>query len=109
MDIIKKLESIHERYKYLEERLSDPEIVSNVKEYTKTSKEYKDLQPIMNHLEDYQRYQKEVIGAEELLSSDDPEFSLFRNWRCSGLVFHWWVGDCLHIGESGSTLPKGAM
>ena len=73
MDIIKKLESIHERYKYLEERLSDPEIVSNVKEYTKTSKEYKDLQPIMNHLEDYQRYQKEVIGAEELLSSDDPE------------------------------------
>jgi peptide chain release factor 1 len=73
MDIIKKLESIHERYKYLEERLSDPEIVSNVKEYTKTSKEYKDLQPIMNHLEDYKRYQKEVVGSEELLSSDDPE------------------------------------
>ncbi|MBK7466072.1 MAG: peptide chain release factor 1 [Saprospiraceae bacterium] len=26
MDIIKKLETIHERYKYLEERLSDPEV-----------------------------------------------------------------------------------
>ena len=67
MDIIKKLETIHERYKYLEERLSDPEVVSNVKEYTKTSKEYKDLQPIMNHLVDYKKYQNDILGAQELL------------------------------------------
>ena len=73
MDIIKKLETIHERYKYLEERLSDPEVVSNVKEYTKTSKEYKDLQPIMNHLVDYKKYQNDIQGAQELLQSDDVE------------------------------------
>ncbi|MGB3196088.1 MAG: peptide chain release factor 1 [Saprospiraceae bacterium] len=73
MDIIKKLETIHERYKYLEERLSDPEVVSNVKEYTKTSKEYKDLQPIMNHLVDYKKYQNDILGAQELLQSDDVE------------------------------------
>ncbi len=73
MDIIKKLETIHERYKYLEERLSDPVVVSNVKEYTKTSKEYKDLQPIMNHLVDYKKYQNDIQGAQELLQSDDVE------------------------------------
>ncbi|MBK7224140.1 MAG: peptide chain release factor 1 [Saprospiraceae bacterium] len=71
--MIKKLETIHERYKYLEERLSDPEVVSNVKEYTKTSKEYKDLQPIMNHLVDYKKYQNDILGAQELLQSDDVE------------------------------------
>ena len=53
--------------------MSDPEVVSNVKEYTKTSKEYKDLQPIMNHLVDYKKYQNDILGAQELLQSDDVE------------------------------------
>lgn len=73
MDIVKKLEAIHERYKYLEERLSDPEIVSNVKEYSKTSKEYKDLQAIMELYFEYKKQLNTIDGARDLMSSEDPE------------------------------------
>ena len=42
--LIDKLEAIQERYHYLEEQLSDPEVVSDMKKFKKVSKEYKNLQ-----------------------------------------------------------------
>ena len=55
MDLIKRLQAVYERYQYLEERMSDPSIVSDVKEYTKISKDYKDLLPIIKHYEEFKK------------------------------------------------------
>jgi len=45
--MIDKLEAIQDRYYYLEEQLSDPEVLADMKRYKKVGKEYKDLKPII--------------------------------------------------------------
>ena len=75
MDLIKKLQSVYERYNYLEERMADPSVVSDVKEYTKISKEYKDLQPVIQKYLDYQRIENDMLGAKEMLDSGDREMA----------------------------------
>ncbi len=71
--MLDKLEAIKERFIYLEEQLSDPELVSDMKKYKKVNKEYKDLKVIVDAYEIY----KEVLGnidtAKEMMASDDSE------------------------------------
>ena len=71
--MLDKLEAIKERYLYLEEQLSDPSLVSDMKKFTKVSKEYKDLKEVVEVYDDY----KEVLGnidtAKEMLSENDEE------------------------------------
>jgi len=45
--MLDKLKDIAEKYYHLEERLTDPEIVTNIKKYKKVSQEYKALQGIV--------------------------------------------------------------
>lgn len=71
--MIKKLEAIQERYIYLEEQLSDPSVISNMERFTKVSREYKDLQPIINTFEAYKLVLGNYATAQEMISSDDPE------------------------------------
>ncbi len=75
MDLIKRLQAVYERYQYLEERMSDPSIVSDVKEYTKISKDYKDLLPIIKHYEEFKKLENDVLGAREMMDSGDPEMA----------------------------------
>ncbi len=71
--MIDKLEAIRDRYYYLEEKLSDPETVKDMKVFRKTNKEYSDLKDIV---EVYKKY-KSVLGnietAKEMQKDDDPE------------------------------------
>jgi peptide chain release factor 1 len=52
--MIEKLEAIVERYHYLEEKLSDPSIISDQKQFAKINKEYKDLNEIVSTTKEYQ-------------------------------------------------------
>jgi peptide chain release factor 1 len=69
--MLDKLESIIEKYNYLEEKMADPEVIGDMNQYKKISKEYKDLKEIVSVTKVY----KEVLGnietAREMLS--DPE------------------------------------
>lgn len=69
--MIEKLEAIKERYLNLEEQMTDPEIISDMKKYAKINKEYKDLGKIVSVIEEY----KEVIGnletSQEMLSDSE--------------------------------------
>jgi len=71
--MLDKLEAIQERFYYLEERLSDPSIVSDQKLFAKTNKDYSSLREVV---EVYKVY-KEVLGnietAKEMLAEDDPD------------------------------------
>jgi peptide chain release factor 1 len=75
MDLIHKLESIYERFQTLEERLSDPEVVSNISEYTKTSKEYRDLEEIVRLYLEYRKHLDLIRDARELIQSEDREMA----------------------------------
>lgn len=71
--MLDKLEQIADKYRVLEEKLTDPSLISDLKKYKKVNQEYKGLQPIV---EVYHKY-KDVLGnietSKEMLKEDDPE------------------------------------
>lgn len=68
-----KLEAIIERYYYLEEQLSDPEVVADMDKFKKVSKEYKNLEEIIELAKAYKMLLGNIETSEEMLTEDDPE------------------------------------
>ena len=77
--MLDKLAGIKERFIYLQERLSDPEIISDMKLFTKVNKEYKDLQEIVQTYDQYLVMLGNFETAEEMLKEDDPEMREMAN------------------------------
>jgi len=74
--MIDKLESIQERYHYLEERLSDPELIADMKAYKKVNKEYSDLKEIVSVFISYKDVLDGISTTQELLKeTSDPEMT----------------------------------
>ena len=73
MELLQKLGAILERFQFLEERMADPEVVTNISEYKKISKEYKDLEQIMKLFHEYKKNLSNIEGAKEILGSGDKE------------------------------------
>ncbi|MEM9918563.1 MAG: peptide chain release factor 1 [Bacteroidota bacterium] len=71
--MIDKLEAIKERYQYLEEQLSDPEVLSDMKRFKKVNKEYKDLQEIVQVYDQYKELLGNIDTATEMLQDSDEE------------------------------------
>lgn len=71
--MIEKLAAIKERFYYLEEKLADPEIVTDIKQYTKINKEYKDLKVLVDAHDEYANLLGNIETAETMLSDPDPE------------------------------------
>lgn len=71
--MIDKLQAIKERYHYLLERMSDPEVSSNQKEFTKISKEYKGLEEVVEKGDLYQHVLSNIDNAKEMQKDPDPE------------------------------------
>ncbi|MEM7103243.1 MAG: peptide chain release factor 1 [Bacteroidota bacterium] len=73
--MLDKLEAINERFEYLGEQLTDPEATSDMKRFTKISKEYKNLQEIVDV---YNRYKLILTNIENnqtiVREEDDQEF-----------------------------------
>jgi peptide chain release factor 1 len=59
--MLEKLEAIHERYLTIETQINDPDVTQDMKVYIKLSKDYKELQPI---IEGYKRYKNILEGIE---------------------------------------------
>ncbi|MFN8279832.1 MAG: peptide chain release factor 1 [Saprospiraceae bacterium] len=77
MDLIKKLEAVYERYQFLEERLANPEVLSNLDEYKKVSREYKELEPVVSSYLEYNKLQASLDSTREMLDSGDDEMKAF--------------------------------
>lgn len=70
-----KLEAIKNRFIEVGEMLVQPDIMSDMKNYSKLSKEYKDLEKIVNKYEEYQKVINDIESAKTLLETEkDPEF-----------------------------------
>ena len=77
MDLIKTLEAVYERYQFLEERLANPEVLSNLDEYKKVSREYKELEPVVSSYLEYNKLQASLDSTREMLDSGDDEMKAF--------------------------------
>lgn len=71
--MIDQLEAIKERYIYLEEQMSDPEIISDMSKYKKISKEYKDLKEIVAVYEEYREVLGNIETSKELMEEEDED------------------------------------
>jgi len=70
-----KLEAIKNRFKDVGEMLVQPDIMSDMKNYSKLSKEYKDLDKIVRKYDEYQKIINDIDSAKALLETEkDPEF-----------------------------------
>ena len=69
--MIEKLESIYNHFLSIEEKLSDPEIVSNMKKFSKLNKEYKGLQEIVDAYKEYKSLTEGIAGAKEMLTDSE--------------------------------------
>ncbi len=73
MNMLDKLASIEERFYHLEERLSDPETISDMKKFTKINIEYKELKNIVDAYNKLKSLNSNISNAKEMLKDSDAE------------------------------------
>lgn len=71
MDILSKLEAINGRYLQVQDLLSDPAVVQDMKRFKQLSKEYKDLSELVKEYHSYKDLLGNLKTSKEMLS--DPE------------------------------------
>lgn len=71
--ILERLEGVKQRFVEVGELLTNPEILSDMKNYIKLSKEYKELQPIIEAYERYKLTLENISSTRELLASEKDE------------------------------------
>lgn len=71
--MLDKLEAIRARFDELGVSLSNPEIVNDNKKYRQLSKEYRDLEKIVNVRNRYAKVLDDIDFNKEMISSDDEE------------------------------------
>jgi len=73
--MLDKLEAIYQRYLEIEAQMNDPEVVSDMKRYIKLSKDYKDLQPVIQAYHNYKNILDNIENAKVVISTEkDEEF-----------------------------------
>lgn len=73
--MLAKLRALKDKFQYLQEQLSDPEIISDMKKYTRVNKEYKGLEPIVAAHDKYAEMLERIEECQEIIAdSDDAEF-----------------------------------
>lgn len=69
-----KLENITAKFEELTKQISDPEIISDNKTWTKLCKEHSSLQPIVEEYALLKKLENDIEGAKEILKNEtDPE------------------------------------
>ncbi|MDO6766131.1 peptide chain release factor 1 [Agarivorans sp. 1_MG-2023] len=71
--IITKLETLKERYQEVQVLLGEPEIISDQTRFRGLTKEYSQLEEVVNCFTAYQQAQENFESANEMMQDDDPE------------------------------------
>jgi len=73
--LLDKLQAIKERHREVGELIADPDVMSDMKRYIKLSKEYKDLEPIVEAYHQYRNVIDNIASSREMLNNEkDSEF-----------------------------------
>jgi len=68
-----KLENLAERFQELQALLGTPEVVHDQEKFRAYSKEYAQLEPVVQCFEQFQKAQKSLSSSEEMLQDSDPD------------------------------------
>lgn len=73
--MLKKLEPIAIKFEEVKQKLTDPTITSNIEEYSKLSKEYKELEEVKLIYDRYKNVLDNIDSNREIIKNEtDPEF-----------------------------------
>lgn len=71
--ILEKLEGVRLRFEEVSQKITDPEIISDMKRYIKLNKEYKNLEPLVKEYKNYKNVLSNIEAAKEILSTEKDE------------------------------------
>ncbi|TAE37776.1 MAG: peptide chain release factor 1 [Runella slithyformis] len=71
--MLEQLESIKERFEEVEQQIVQPEIVSDQKQFSKLSKEYKDLGKIVAKYQTFKKLLTDIEGSKEIINNEKDE------------------------------------
>ena len=72
--MLDKLSAINDRYLEVEQLISSPDAMNDMKFYVQLSKEYKDLEPIVKAYKEYKNLIGNIDEAKDIINnSDDAE------------------------------------
>ncbi len=71
--MLDKLEPIVIKFEEVRQKLSDPSIMQDMKEYTRLSKEYKDLEDVKKVYDEYKNVMSNLTNTKAILSSERDE------------------------------------
>lgn len=73
--LLDKLQAIKERHEEVGQMIADPEVIADMKRYIRLSKEYKDLQAIVDVYKEYKNVLDNIDSSKEILNKEkDQEF-----------------------------------
>lgn len=85
--MINKLEAIKERFEEVSQLIVQPDAMADMKKYTQLSKEYKDLEKIVNQYRIYKNIIENIDSTKKLLNTEkDPEFREMAKMELEELV-----------------------
>ncbi|MBE7016033.1 MAG: peptide chain release factor 1 [Ruminococcaceae bacterium] len=79
-----KLEALEERFEVVNQKLSDPDIISDQAEFKKYCKENSDLTPIIEKYREYKTAKETIAECKEILASGDKELEELAKMELSG-------------------------
>jgi peptide chain release factor 1 len=73
VDLIDKLHVIYERWEEIGRTINEPDVMSDMKRYIRLSKDYKDLQPIIDAYNRYKLIFQNLDSAKDILQNEKDE------------------------------------
>lgn len=71
--MLDQLEAIRERYDEVSQQMTMPEVVSDMTKFTRLSKEYKDLEKIVEQYKIYKNVLSNIDGAKDIIANEKDE------------------------------------
>jgi peptide chain release factor 1 len=73
MAMFSKLQKTEDRFKALEQKLAEPDLINRQADYQKILKERSDLMPLVSTFREYKKILKQIEESKELISTGDAE------------------------------------
>ena len=71
--LLEKVLSLQDKYQSLQDQLSDPEVMSDMKRYVQLNKDYKELQPIIKAGHEYKKMVEDLAAAKDIVLNEKDE------------------------------------
>jgi peptide chain release factor 1 len=83
--ILTKLANLQDRYEEIEALLSDAEIISNQDRFRTLSKEFSEIEPVVQSYAQYQSAQDNLVEAKEMQKDSDPDIRAMADEEVKGI------------------------